>query len=102
MIDRREIERTIDELERAETTFPVCAKLADLYVIRGELEAMEFGRGYSSAAGPVANYGDSDFLRSVAGKDQGRAWLVMDELMDTLNVANPKIYNSVMQKLEKA
>ncbi|WP_279280006.1 hypothetical protein [Pseudoflavonifractor sp. 524-17] len=35
-------------------------------------------------------YGDSDFLRAVSGKPPSKAWMVMDELMDTLRVVNPR------------
>lgn len=58
---------------------------------------------YSEAGTPVGEtlgeYGDSDFLRAVAGKDPAKAWAVMDELMDTLLTVNSKVYNSVMAKL---
>lgn len=44
-------------------------------------------------------YGESDFLRAVAGIPASDAWAVMDELMDTLQVVNPRTYDSVMRKL---
>lgn len=46
-------------------------------------------------------YGDSDFLWAAAGKDPSAAWTVMDELMDTLCVVNPRAYKSVMWKSSK-
>ena len=60
---------------------------------------------YSDAGIPTSEtlglYGDSDFLRAAAGKDPAAAWAVMDELMDTLRVVNPRAYDSVMRKLER-
>lgn len=47
----------------------------------------------------VGDYGDSDFLRSVAGKNPATMWAVMDELMDTLKMVNERVYNSVMRKI---
>lgn len=46
-------------------------------------------------------YGDSDFLKAVFGKKASSAWTVMDELMDTLHVVNPKVYESVMRKIKE-
>ena len=58
---------------------------------------------YSEASTPAGEtlglYGESDFLRAVAGIPASDAWAVMDELMDTLQVVNPRTYDSVMRKL---
>ena len=63
---------------------------------------------YSGAPAPVTaepatvgEYGDSEFLLAVAGKDPAKAWTVVDELMDTLAMVNSKVYNSVMQKIKR-
>ena len=45
------------------------------------------------------SYGDSDFLRAVSQKDPAHVWRVMDELMETLHIVEPRVYNSVMRKL---
>ena len=103
----KEIEWAIQELEQEESSFPVYAKLANLYTVRNEMLGLSAAQpqiaAYSEAAGPavekLGKYGDSDFLRAVAGKDPVRAWAVMDELMDTLLTVNAKVYNSVMAKL---
>ena len=60
---------------------------------------------YSAAAPPVAQemvgeYGDSDFLLAVSGKDPAKAWTVVDELMDTLSLVNRKVYDSVLRKIK--
>ena len=47
----------------------------------------------------VASYGESDFLRMISGKKAADAWQVMDELMDTLQVINPRLYDGVMRQL---
>lgn len=96
MIDRNEIERAIRDLEQRETTFSGCAKLADLYIVRDKLGRREDAR-YSYDVGPQLT--GSDFLAAISGKDQTKLWAVMDELMDTLSVANPRVYDSVMRKV---
>ena len=103
----KEIEWAIQELEKEESSFPVYAKLANLYTVRNEMLGLSAPQpqiaAYSEAAGPAAErlgqYGDSDFLRAVEGKDPVKAWAVMDELMETLQVVNRRTYDSVVRKL---
>lgn len=105
----KEIEWAISELEQGESSFPVYAKLANLYTVRNELLGQSAptvqAAAYSEAAAPVrevlGQYGDSDFLRAVAGKDAASAWAVMDELMETLRVVKQRTYDSVMRKMER-
>ncbi len=106
MIDKDEIRRAIEELERRETTFSTCSKLADLYTVLDHAEpSPTYDRAYSRAAAPIiqevsTSYGSSDFLQAVACKDAAAAWMVMDELMDTLKVVNGRVYESVMRKIK--
>lgn len=106
----KEIEWAISELEGKESSENGYALLAALYTCRNEMmgtftrPAEPEPMAYSEAA-PVQEtldqYGDSDFLQAVAGKDPPAAWLVMDELMDTLRVVNQRAYESVMRKLKR-
>lgn len=113
MLDKAEIRKEIARLEYEESSYPNYAKLADLYVIRDKMEEQERGRQYVneySAAPPpvtvqsqtVGEYGDSDFLLTVAGKDPERAWKIIDELMDSLAIVNIRVYDSIMRKLKSA
>ena len=105
----KEIEWAIHELEKEESSFPVYAKLANLYTVRKELLGMSAAQpqiaGYSEVGIPaletLGQYGDSDFLRAVVGKDPASAWSVMDELMETLRVVNPRAYDSVLLKINR-
>lgn len=47
----------------------------------------------------IADYGESDFYRMIRGKNAADAWAVMNELMDTLQVINPRLYDGVMRQL---
>ena len=112
MLDEAEIRKEIARLEYEESSYPNYAKLANLYVIRDKMQGAENARdkfvGYYSGApapvtaGPatVGEYGDSEFLLAVAGKDPAKAWTVIDELMDTLALVNRKVYDSVMRKIK--
>lgn len=52
-----------------------------------------------SGAESVGNYGSSDFLQAIQGKDPGAVWKIMDELMDTLKMVNERLYNSIIRKI---
>ena len=58
---------------------------------------------YSYAGPPIGNTinyeGDSEFLQLVNGRDQDEILPVIDELMTTLQVINPRLYKSVIRKL---
>lgn len=107
MLDIREIDEAIAELERREATFSGCSKLADLYTIRAHMtgQSTPYERQYSQSAGsPIQeerpDLGSSDFLRVVSEKDPSASWAIMDDLMDTLRVVNPKAYDGVMRKIK--
>lgn len=99
MIDERELALWIKRLETEESSWTNYEKLAALYTIqnhnREPVKEARMVEAYSAAPAP-----NSDFLRAVSRVDPVRAWEVMDELMDSLQVVNERVYNSVMRKLE--
>ncbi len=108
MIYKKDLDENIAELESARNHTPqMCARLANLYIIRDKLfgEKPSADCGYSLAAAPVPElepldeYGDSEFLIAIQGKMPASAWKVVDELMDTLKAVNPRVYDSVMRKM---
>lgn len=103
----REIEWAISELEKQESSFSVYAKLANLYTVRDKMMKNSFQQSQVSTyseAGPmpetIGRYGDSSFLKSVAGKNPVRVWTIMDDFMDSLRVANRKAYDNLVRRLE--
>lgn len=55
---------------------------------------------YSGAeSGGVGDYGDSEFLRAVCGRDPEEMWLIVDEAMTALKVISERVYNGVMGKI---
>ena len=108
MLDRREIDIEIARLEYGESSYPAYSKLADLYTIRDRMDRQEEKAPYeasysaapaSSAPFEIGHYGDSDFLRSIDGRDQKALWNIIDDLMDTLHTVNPRVYEGVMRKI---
>lgn len=117
MLDLKEINQEIAELENAKNHSPnVCIYLAALYSIRDHhkdtIEQYEFPRvqAYSQAAysmdeqpvisAKVEISGNSEFMRSVTGKDTKAAFDIWDELMDDLKLGNRRVYDMVMAKLQ--
>ncbi len=102
----KEIEWAISELEREESSKHNYILLAALYTCRdhmrkGEDKMPQVSTYSFSQAEPLGQYGDSDFLYAVSGKEPSAAWAVMDELMETLRIVNRKVYDSVMRKMQK-
>ena len=85
-----------------------CIKLAAYYTILQNITSSaqpdpDPMPTYSNAGPPVGNTisyeGASEFLQLVNGRDQGEILPVIDELMTTLQVINPRLYKSVIRKL---
>ena len=105
MLTKIEIAAAIEELQNARHTIQNCEKLAALYPVndhmfREEIPAVQ----YSEQSGPKRDgaidvYGDSEFLQLINGKDSTDMWLLMDEVMSTIEVLNPKLYDSIIRRL---
>lgn len=97
MISIEQINGEIAVLEEEHPTHVVMQKLASLYIVRDHLSIGE--------PTPITPYrlpdtlGDSEFLSQVKVTDMDLLWDVMDDLMNTISVLNPKLYDGVMQKL---
>lgn len=117
MLNLQEIDEAIAELEAGKTSFSACAKLADLYAVKEHImqetrqneESTAYSRGYSQANMPIARienalgeYGDSEFMLAIVGKAPSSAWKIIDELMDTLKIIQPRIYDTVMRRMDMA
>lgn len=109
MLNDKEIALWISRLETEDSSWANYEKLAALYTIKahqnGAVNMPQIAE-YSAASAPssvradvVGDYGNSEFLQAVAACSPAKAWSIMDELMSTLQVVNPRAYNSVMRKL---
>ena len=52
-----------------------------------------------SASDTVTVAGNSEFFQAISGRKSADMWAVMGELMDTLQAINPRLYNSVLRKI---
>ena len=78
-----------------------CIKLAAFYTIYDHLYPnTETKEVVTSKIEPtIGDYGDSEFLQAVKGKKADVIWEIMDELVDTVQLINPKLYDGLMRQL---
>lgn len=105
MITKQDLEEAIAECQgERNPNANTCIKLAAFLTLQREL----FGKPVipvteQSFSPPpiekVSTYGDSDFLMAVEGKPMDGVMSVMDELMESMKVLQPRIYDSVMRKI---
>lgn len=101
MITEQDLTEAIAECQGVRNpNMAVCIKLAALYTIRNEM----FGKPidaplYSFSAGVAPYNSKSEFWHKVQNKDLNEIMPVLDDLMDTISVLNPKLYDAVMTKL---
>lgn len=88
-----------------------CVKLAAFLTIRDCLYPKEYDdQRYSFADAPqetqveksTVDYdSDKEFFAIANGMDTDKVWKVVDELMETLQVINPRLYAGVIRKLQE-
>ena len=109
LITKHDLDEAIAECQgQRNPNANTCIKLASFFIIRRELfeedkEDEQFSQqpmfSYSSGDNLIGRYGDSEFLDAVDGKPVENVMLVMNELMDSMQVLQPRIYDSVMRKI---
>lgn len=120
MIALHDLEEAIAECQgERHPNANTCIKLAAYYTIRQEMFGVQdapadhTSYGYSTQGPPGGStqgeepettiYFDSGskFSTAVNGKNAHSVWAIMDELMDVLNVTNPRLFNGVMRKIQE-
>lgn len=100
MITRADLDNAIAECQgRRKPDSATCIKLAAFYTIKQAMFGEE--QGYSFAPAPeniVEINSGSEFANIVNGRKQSDVWPVMDELMTTLQIIQPRLYETVMSR----
>lgn len=111
MITEHDLQEAIAECEgQRNPTANTCIKLAAFYTIKQHMfsdpDTAPSPQVYSYDNSPMITEtrynGDSEFAKSIQNLPNDLAWSIMDELMSTLQVLNPKLYNSIMRKIRTA
>jgi len=105
MFTEAELLDAVDQIKSGKHTIQNCEKLAAIFTVLdhlyGEKPSM-IDVGYSNDSkieSEVGLYGDSNFLRGIAGKPAEDAWLLMDELIEAVSVLNPRLTDNFFEKL---
>lgn len=121
MITKKDLHEAIAECQgERNPDARTCIKLAAYYTILNNLKNSESNNdsdsGYSYSPAPenqfvpltpvVETYEkyidfqkSTDFSRLIDGKDASKVWEVIDELMQTLKLIMPQLYDGTMQKI---
>lgn len=105
MITRDDLSAAIAECQgKRNPDAKTCIMLAAFLTIQREMFGEEKeAEHYSFAPAPIRNTIEIDsgsaFARAVDGRDLGEVFPVIDELMDTLQIVQPRLYSAVMTKL---
>lgn len=100
MINKQDLQEAIEQCERAPMTYQNCEKLATFYTIYNHLYAERAPKAEKVTETKVSVSGNSEFFRSINGLPASSVWSIMEELMETIQITNPRLYDSVMQKIE--
>lgn len=112
MITEKDLQEAIAECEGVRNpNANTCIKLAAFYTIKehmfGKPEPEPYSREYSYASGKPGQEAEevrydshTEFSGAVNGKEIVDVLKVMDELMSTLAVVQPRLYAGVMRKIK--
>ena len=112
MITEQDLQAAIAECQgERNPNANTCIKLAAFYTIREhlyperkeELRLLPEPTGYSYAPAPedpVVEYSsNTDFGRTITGRNPEDVWPIIDELVTAVQVMNPRLYASFIEKL---
>ena len=112
MITEHDLEQAIAECQgERNPNANTCIKLAAFYTIRREmfgkaeqLERAENAYSYAAEPAPVDTHiqyiSDTEFSRAIDGRNLNDVWPIIDELVSSVEVLMPRLYNSLMRRLQ--
>lgn len=112
MITEKEIEQAIAECLCEPVTGNKRAVLADLIIIQDYLFGEPIARqadqqSYSAPPSEITEpetivetSGDSEFLAAVDGKRAEKIWKLMNELVETVKILHPRMYTTLIDKIQ--
>lgn len=92
MITAKEVQEAIAQcLGERNPNANTCIKLASFFTILDHLQPDLAGASRSSG----------EFMEAISNTDTDKAWQIMNELMDTLQVVKPDLYEKTMKRLRQ-
>lgn len=105
MITEQDLRQAIAECQgERNPNAQTCIKLAAYYTILNNMRdepKQQMMAEYSYDSAPTIPYSNSEFSQIVEEKGIEKVFPILDELMSTIGVLNPRLYQSVIRKLEE-
>jgi len=105
MFTEAELVDAINQINEGKHSIQNCERLAAIYTVLDHLYGIQRPMVEVSHDNKIESevglYGKSEFLELIAGKPAKEAWLLMDELVEALQVLNPRLMNNFFEKLNK-
>ena len=113
MISRKDLIEAIEQCEKAPASLNSCEKLAVYYTVYDHLfgpdeDPPEARQNPNSLQAEheenervTIPAPTSEFLKIVEGKDAKKVWEILDELLSTIKILNPRLYDGVIRSLEE-
>ena len=103
MLKKNELIDAIEELEISPPTFQNCQKLATFYLLYDHLYGDKQVNGGTAIdrMTVVGDYGNSEFLESIEGQDAEKVFLIIDELMESVRLLQPRLFDATLTRLEE-
>ena len=102
MFSKNQLLDAIEELEDSPATFQNAEKLATFYTLFDHLYTQKepIQRIESTREVKIDRYGDSEFLKVISDKEADGVWLIMDELMASLQALNQRLYQATLDRIK--
>lgn len=101
MITEKDLQAAIAECQgERNPDARTCIKLAAFYTIKREMYPDQVEMSPQSFDPPPILNSGTEFAELANGRDVSELLQIMDELMQTIHILHPRLYDSVMRKLE--
>lgn len=111
MITEQDLQAAIAECQGVRNpTSSTCIKLAAFYTIKNQLfpdksipeevSALNYSYASEPTVEKVSYRSDTEFSDAIQGKPVDEVLAVIDELMQTISVLNPRLYAGVLRKFQ--
>lgn len=103
VISEKELRQAIAECEKNIISFQGCEKLAALYTVYDHLygQPIVYADMHTEPESVIEAKGDNEFFRAIDGKNAEKVWGIMSELMESVKLIQPRLYDAVMQKIQE-
>ena len=102
MPTKEELLKAIEEVAKQPDTYAKCQKLATFYILLNLLYPEEENKNNLSTQfqSTIPDFGESEFLKKIKGREFNYVLSVFDELMEALKALNPSLYANTLRRFE--